>query len=241
MFKRNRRSPQNDMKIVAKMRSFQLSAPPPAPTSLVSYTSPSLPYPTIPIKAATPPAPANDNPIPVWSLTGDIVTAVCATAALQIGDTPAVAFTFNLPREALARRERFLDRLKRRFDQEVKRRLPGVSLPYWFAIDVTADGRLHIHGAFAADPAWHSAIRDAMKAAWGEWDAPGKHKQLLFKTPCDDGWATYSIRNQRAVAKIIGPRTFTINHPLRRDAEWAYTEIRRIMREDEGTFFCAEM
>jgi hypothetical protein len=132
--------------------------------------------------------------------------------------------------------------LKRHFDQELKRRLPGVSLPYWFAIDVTHDGRrLHIHGVFAADAVWHPAVRETMKAAWGEWEGPGKHKQLLFKTPCDDGWATYSVRNQRKVAKIIGPRTFTISHALRRDAEWAYTEIRRIMREDESKFFWATM
>jgi hypothetical protein len=62
---------------------------------------------------------------------------------------------------------------------------------------------------------------------------PGKHKQLLFKTPCDDGWATYAMRNHRAIAKIIGPRTFTINHPMRRDAKRTYGEIRRILREDD--------
>jgi hypothetical protein len=73
-------------------------------------------------------------------------------------------------------------------------------------------------------------IRKAMKAAWGEWQRPGAHKQLRFKTLYSDGWATYCMRNQRDVAKIIGPRTFTINQALRRDAEWVYAEIRRIMR-----------
>jgi hypothetical protein len=65
----------------------------------------------------------------------------------------------------------------------------------------------------------------------GEWESSGKHKQVLIDSkPCDDGWATYSLRNQRKVAKIIGPRTFTITRPLQREAEWTYTEIRRIMR-----------
>jgi hypothetical protein len=166
----------------------------------------------------------------VWSLTGDTVKVLAATVALQTSDKPAVAFSFNLTPDAIAKATDsptgFLDRLKRAFDLELKRR----SLPYWFAIDVDADGRLHIHGAFAADPSELPAIRDAMKAAWGEWEGPGKHKQLLFKTPCDDGWATYSMRNQRKVAKLIGPRTFTITQPLRREAEKDYTEIRRIMR-----------
>jgi hypothetical protein len=159
------------------------------------------------------------------------VKVLAATVALQTSEKPAHAFTFNLTPKAIAKATDsptgFLDPLKRSLDLEVKRR----ALPYWFAIDLDDNGRLHIHGAFAADPSELPAIRDAMKAAWGEWEGPGKHKQVLFKTPCDDGWATYSLRNQRKVAKIIGPRTFTINHLLRRKAEWVYTEIRRIMRE----------
>jgi hypothetical protein len=234
---RQRRSPANDAKIIAKIRSVQPSDDSSAGTSSVSYPSPSLSHPSTPIKAGEPPIPANGNLIPVWGLTGDTVKVLSASVALQLLETPPVAFTFNLTPEAVAKAlghsAGFLDSLKRSFDLELKRRLPGVVLPYWFAVDVDDDRRLHIHGAFAADPARHSAIRGAKKEAWGEWDGPGKHKQLLFKTPCDDGWATYSMRNQRAVAKIIGPRTFTINHPLRRDAEWVYTDIRRIMREDE--------
>jgi hypothetical protein len=50
--------------------------------------------------------------------------------------------------------------------------------------------------------------------------------------PAKLGDDAYSMRNQRAVAKIIGARTFTISG-LRRDAEWAYSEIRRIMRDEK--------
>jgi hypothetical protein len=168
-------------------------------------------------------------------LTGDAVKVLAATVALQTSEKPAVAFSFNLTPDAIAKAmdspTGFLDALKRSFDLELKRR----SLLYWFAVDVDADGRLHIHGAFAADPSELPAIRDAMKAAWGEWEGPGKHKQLLFKTPCDDGWASYSMRNQRKVAKIIGPRTSTITQPLRREAERDYTEIRRIMRAAQNS------
>ncbi|THD57118.1 MAG: hypothetical protein E8A46_01875 [Bradyrhizobium sp.] len=165
------------------------------------------------------------------------MTALTATVALQISETPAVAFTFNLTpdaiAEAMAAPTGFLDSLKRSFDLELKRALKGAALPYWFVIDVE-HGRLHIHGAFLS-PAINlpvlRKIRDAMKVAWGEWQGPGKHKQLRFKQLYSDDWATYCLRNQRAVAKIIGPRTFTINQSLRRDAEWVYAEIRRIMRE----------
>ena len=128
----------------------------------------------------------------------------------------------------------FLDPLKRSFDRELKK-LKGVYLPYWFCIDIDAGGRLHIHGAFLAPAtnlplAMVRRIRKAMKVAWGEWEGPGKRKQLRFRTLYSDGWATYCMEDQKKVAKIIGPRSFTINQLLRRDAEWAYAEIRRIMR-----------
>jgi hypothetical protein len=243
---RRRRSPTNDAKIIAKIRDFVPSDDSPACTSSVSYSLPSLSCPSVSITASSPPTPANDNRIPVWPLTGDTVTAVCATVALLIAETPAVAFTFNLTPEAIADAKRdpsgFLDPLKRRFDRQLKRL--GIALPYWFAIDIDDDGRPHIHGTFLPPAISLSVlrkIRKAMKVAWGKWEGPGKHKQVLFKMLYSDDWATYCIRNQRSVQKAIGPRTFTISHPLRRDAEWAYTEIRRIMREDESKFFCAAM
>jgi hypothetical protein len=102
------------------MRSFRPSKPPPAPTSLVSYTSPSLSYPSIPTKAGEPPTPANDNLLPVWGVTGDTVKVLSASVALQLLETPPVAFTFNLTPEAVAmalgHSEGFLYALKRPFD-----------------------------------------------------------------------------------------------------------------------------
>lgn len=74
---------------------------------------------------------------------------MCATGALLIAETPAVAFTFNLTPEAIERAKGhpagFLDSLKRSLDKELKR--AGIVLPYWFVIDVDEDGRLHIQGA----------------------------------------------------------------------------------------------
>jgi hypothetical protein len=232
---RERRSPETDATIIAKMRSFRVGDDPHASTSSVSTPLPSITTPSDSKKASAP-TPANDNLIPVWSLTCDAVTALSATVALQLSETPAVAFSFNLTPDAIAEAldspTGFLDSLKRSFDVELKRLLRGVTLPYWFAIDVE-DGRLHIHGAFLAPAAnlpMLPKIRKTMKAAWGEWEGPGKHKQLRFRTLYSDGWATYCMRNQQAVAKIIGPRTFTITQPLGREAKWAYLKIREIMR-----------
>ena len=217
------------------MRAFRPEAQTAASASLVvtpSYLSTTQSSP-LPVTQLTP---SNDNTsIPVWALVGDSVKAVAATAALQLSGKPARAFVFNLTPLAIDKAQAhpagFVDSLKRDLDKVMNR--AGLALPYWFCIDITKEGRLHVHGAFAGNLEQHPTIRDAMKAAWG----PGEPKQLWFSVgPCDDGWATYSVRNHRKVEKLIGRpddrkvRTLTINQPLRRDAEWTYGEIRRIMK-----------
>ncbi|MGY3575293.1 hypothetical protein [Bradyrhizobium sp. USDA 4504] len=222
---RVRRSSSKDRKTIEKMRSFDpLASSAVGTTSLATPNTPS----TVPS-----PTPLNDNQhVPVWSLVGDTVKAVAATAALQIAEKPAHPFRFNLTDEAHAKAlgdpAGFLDSLKRPFDRELSK--AGIRLPYWFAIDITPEGRLHIQGAFGAYLDEHPALRQIMWKAWGPWQ---KHRQFQIwvgPVPCDDGWATYCMRNQRKVAKIIGPRTFTLTQPLGREARSVYTEIRRIMR-----------
>lgn len=173
--------------------------------------------------------PSNDN-IPVWALTGDVVKAVAATAALQIADKLAYAFTFNLTtkarEKALAHPRGFLDSLKRSFDKQLAR--ARVRLPYWFCIDRDWDGRLHIHGAFSAVTE-NDILKEAMRRAWGEAPERGRQFQINIRPLRDDGWATYATRNLRRVSGKIGP-ALTITRGLQQDAEWTYGEIRRIMR-----------
>lgn len=225
---RTRRSAFKDSKIIEKMRAFRVPAD---LARLESLVTPSTP-PSIAPSTSQHPKPVNDNLIPLWADTGDIVKSVAATGALQISEKPAHAFTFNLTKsareKALKHPAGFLDSLKRPFDQLLRR--AGIDLPYWFCIDTDRDGRLHIHGAFGASPEDHQHLKDIMWQAWGKWPGAGLQFQIKIN-PCDDGWATYSMRNRRRVAKIIGDRTFTITRPLQRDAEFVYTEVRRIMRE----------
>ncbi len=236
--RRRRQSAYKDARTLQKISSF---LPPEPETAAPSGVSSSVSSPT-PSQTQSP-TPSNDNLIPVWDLTGDSVKAVCAAAALLIAETPAVAFTFNLTPEAIEKAKGhpagFLDSLKRSFDKELKR--AGIVLPYWFVVDTDKDGRLHIQGAvLPPQPSERGmqALREAMKAAWGEWQGPGKHKQLRFKELYSDGWAIYCMRNQRKVAKVIGPRTFTVTQPLGRDAKWVYGEVRRIMRLDASPLGC---
>ena len=79
-------------------------------------------------------------------------------------------------------------------------------------------------GAFALQPTRVAATLRMTSIAFG----------ALILIACNrepgDGWATYSMRNRKAVAMIIGDRTFTISQSLRRDAKATYGIIRGIMR-----------
>ncbi|WP_177243403.1 hypothetical protein [Bradyrhizobium sp. Gha] len=158
-----------------------------------------------------------------------MVKAVAATAALQIAEKPAYPFVFNLTHEAEARAlthpRGFLESLKRSFDRQLAR--ADVRLAYWFAIDITREGRLHIQGAYGA-VIEADALKEIMWAAWGKWKVNPQFQVKLAWRCCDDGWATYSLREHRRVSKRIG-QTFTLTRPLQRDAQWTYSEVREIM------------
>ncbi|MFK4523688.1 hypothetical protein ABIF90_001669 [Bradyrhizobium japonicum] len=227
---RVRQAPFKDKKIIVKMRSFRVPAHLLAGETSVAHPTPSNPISINTSETATDtPNPSNDN-IPVWALTGDVVKAVAATAALQIADKPAYAFTFNLTtkarEKALSHPRGFLDSLKRSFDKQLAR--AGVRLPYWFCIDTDRDGRLHIHGAFEAVTE-NEVLKEIMRRSWGESPERGRQFQIKIVPLRDDGWATYATRNLRRVSGKIGP-AFTMTRPLQQDAEWTYTEMRRIMR-----------
>jgi hypothetical protein len=225
---RVRRSAFKDKQTLAKISAFRVPAELMAGETSVAHPTPSIHSSVTPSETTKP---SNDN-IPVWALTGDLVKAVAATAALQIADKPAYAFTFNLTQKArdkaLTHPRGFLESLKRSFDKQLGR--AGVRLPYWFCIDRDWDGRLHIHGAFAGVTE-NEVLKDAMWKAWGEWPGRGKQFQIDIRPLRDDGWATYATMDLRRVERKIGP-AFTMTRPLQQEAEWTYCEVRRIMRRE---------
>lgn len=225
--KRVRQSAFKDKQTLAKIAAFRVPAALLAEETSVAHPTPS----TLSINSSV--TPTNDN-IPVWALTGDVVKAVAATAALQIADKPAYAFTFNLTQKArekaLTHPRGFLDSLKRSFDKQLAR--AGIRLPYWFCIDRDWDGRLHIHGAFAGATE-NEVLKEIMRRAWGEWPGRGKQFQIDIKPLRDDGWATYATRNLRRVSKVIGP-ALTMTRPLQQDTRRIYEEVRRIIGTASG-------
>lgn len=127
------------------------------------------------------------------------------------------AFTLMLSRpveaQARAKGKHCLAWLHRRVVRQLRPlggRYSGGAMPFWFVIEESDKGRLHIHGEIAVGPIETegrsirsisrvlSPLRNALKVAGGTWDEDrdGKGSQLRFErgTP-DFRWAGYCLKS----------------------------------------------
>lgn len=125
-----------------------------------------------------------------WRDTHDDVRGLFYAVAIRIGGNVR-KFDLNLSEEveALARSQgkHCLAWLHRRVVRQL-RRAPGasqgLSTPFWFAIEESDKGRLHIHGEIAFEPHRVKIIREALKKAGGRWAGDNAEYQLvLTKSP----------------------------------------------------------
>jgi len=183
---------------------------------------------------------ANDYALPVWEHSKDRVKLAASTLALHLTEKPPVSWSVNLTAkridEALRHPDGFTEcmagYLKRAFEREL---LSGATL-FLFGVDVTngSDRRLHLHGAIVADEQELEALERALRHAGGHGPKPVKDDFMVHMNPrlCDEGWATYAMRNRAKVRKAIPGkgRTNFISGPLRSEGKWFYDEVRKIIK-----------
>jgi hypothetical protein len=151
-----------------------------------------------------------------WRDSGEEVRGLFFHAALE--NRPNVkGFTLMLSRpvERLARAKgkgclRWLHKRVERALRRLGARYTGGVVPFWFAIEESRKGRLHIHGEISIGPVYGEKrtiralrrvvepIRKALKSAGGRWDweRDGEGIQLRFArgTP-DFRWCGYAIKS----------------------------------------------
>lgn len=245
---RVRRTPLKDRQAVERIRSFAnaldrgMPAIGDATSHPLSVANPPSPNPCLKQPKSTS-NPSNDNLVD-WEKTGSLTKLSAATWSLLTEERQAIAFSFDLitKSEGAARSDAGgpVDWLKRHLDKQFTKRFGKGSIPYFFSLDISKAGRLHVHGAFLPmrDTEYHrDQVREAMKAAWGVWrlDCGRENpKQTDFRPLYSCGWITYQMETHRKVARIIGDdRVFTMTQDLRREAQQTYNEIRRLMADPE--------
>ena len=228
--KRRRRTAKRDREALGITRVCDLRPPMACDPPLVGITTPPL----------SDPKPANDDikaeetpsdfiaakkppKIHAWEHTMDPGKLATAYRVLEASGA-GVAFTLNCSPDqnaaALRHPKGVADYFARRINRALKRALGYVPL-YGFGVDVARDDRLHIQGAAIANDNQLEAMDGALCHAGGKWANP-RHsdKQCEFEPlhPAD-GWATYCLRNQAKVKRLIRGPTISITNPLRRHAK----------------------
>jgi hypothetical protein len=224
--RRFRRSASIDDELIKKIQQFRVFPNALIGTPLVGDFQPPISHPL---------KPSNDNALPVWELTKDRVKLAASTWALQVSGKRPISWTLNLTPERIEEAQRhpsgFTKCMSRYLQRAFERELGSAAL-YWLSTDASATGRLHLHGAVAADPQKLEAVERALRHVGGQGSKPDKDDNMvdLNLERCDEGWAIYSVRNAARVRRLIKGRTLSITGPLRSEGKWFYDEVRRIMR-----------
>jgi hypothetical protein len=103
----------------------------------------------------------------------------------------------------------------------------GRDAEYWFAVDTTNEGRLHIHGGLVIRPDELPLADVALRRAGGRWGNPRGHQhQTHFGFFDGDNWAKYSARHVPTIRRAFRGSAIVATHRLRRRAKQIYDELR---------------
>lgn len=113
----------------------------------------------------------------------------------------------------------------------INRALKGAGLagtPYSFMLDVSAAGRLHIHGAIIFDPATDPAlVKRALMKAGGKFQGRTASRQTLLRNLTDaEGWAAYCAKAERQTRKVLsGERLVFVSTPMTKIAKQHHEDV----------------
>jgi hypothetical protein len=176
------------------------------------------------------PKPSNDNRLPCWDDTGQRLKFGMAMQSLS---DRGYAFTFNFGpnrlAELLTHPKGFARALALYMNRALDARL-DCRPDYGFVIEMTARGKLHVHGGIECGPAELSVVKEALVHAAGKgWvkTRPGetqvKFGELFYPT----GWTRYSFEDNPKARRVIKGNTVVITNPLRNFGELLYGAVRK--------------
>lgn len=202
----------------------------PLPTPLLPPTSPK---PSTTTKHQAPPLQAlfkrdKANVPPRWDEADELLKATFFHR--EIAKLQGTSFTLNLSPEieaaAKADPTSFTAHVRRRLARSLKKSF-GHPVPFWFAIDISAHGRPHLHGGIAMSRNDLGRLTEALQRAGGKWAARrGKEHQVALGTRLDDAWARYATKAIRPKAQAEFGKMLTVTDEILRPARIAFEEAR---------------
>ncbi|MEZ2406938.1 hypothetical protein AB6806_08985 [Bosea sp. RCC_152_1] len=186
--------------------------------------------------------------LPSWEKAREAEKAAAyAQVILDTGN--AVAVTINFGNKALEQARKDQDgvfiNLRERITEALKKAV-GRAPSHTLALDVSRDGREHLHGVIAW-PGDLQALHDVLKHAAGRWaHKRGSQHQIHLRTnqsrlkgkkisqsvePLTCGWAGYSIKQAKELKASTGKAILYASPDLKRRAKELYGRIRQQRRD----------
>lgn len=165
---------------------------------------------------------ANKNSKPsAWRRLTDLQKFTLAVRAA--GALHGLTFNLNLSksrRAALVKSDDPLRQITKYLNRELKK-AELTATPYALTLEISPQGRLHIHGVILPYPGTTEPLKGALMASGGKLPGRTASRQVHLKQIDDaDGWVGYCLKDTKKTAPVIkGTRTTFVSTPMSRIAK----------------------
>jgi len=165
--------------------------------------------------------------LPHWDHTDPLLRMLgWSMASWELDATP---FTLRLNPDLIIRAEADRRGMSRYLQDRIGRHLRtklGSPAPFWFAVETSAMGECHLHGAVVIPPGQIDLVKAALKSAGGSW---GRSRQLRFSERGDAAkWVGYCTKwFYGSKTRVRDEATTAATNDIRRLAKEWHQKVRQ--------------
>lgn len=123
----------------------------------------------------------------------------------------------------------FTEHVRRRLRRYLKAEF-GRTVDYWFGVDISDEGRPHLHGGIAVSSNEAEALGRALARAGGEWGSVrGVKHQTQVGDRMDDDWASYATKKITRSRQEVFGSMISVTDSIRRAAKDTFEQERKFV------------
>ncbi|ADH89371.1 hypothetical protein Snov_2073 [Ancylobacter novellus DSM 506] len=151
----------------------------------------------------------------------------------EVSKRGGVSFTLNFGPEvekaARADPASFTEHVRRRLRRFLKAEF-GRTVDYWFGVDISDEGRPHLHGGITVSGNEAEALGRALARAGGKWGSVrGVKHQAHVGDRLDDDWASYATKKITRSRQEVFGSMLSVTDSIRRAAKDAFERERKLV------------